>query len=187
MQRVEEAFKELVSRLTLILPVLIIIILDFVIDLVIESIIPPTLLTRISISIINGIAYSLAVSMVFSGYMMTPTLYEEWKDTSSRLNCVIGSGIILGFFFFIFSYVPFTILLNSLALAFLFVSFPFIYKSGMRGISESLQWISKAINDDILSFIVLYLSALLSFFPVADILLLPYGTILGYIVYREVI
>ncbi|AWR94205.1 hypothetical protein [Acidianus brierleyi] len=187
MQRVEEAFKELANRLTLILPVLIIVILDFMVDLVIEVLIPPTLLTRIGISIINGIAFSFAISMVFSGYMTTPSLYEEWRDTSSRLNCIIELGIILGFFFFIFSYIPFGFLLNSLALAFLLVSFPFVYKSGIRGINQSLQWLTRAISEDALSFIIIYLSALLSFFPVIDILLLPYGTILGYIVYREVI
>jgi len=187
MQRSEEAFKEIASRLTLILPVLIIIILDFIIDLIIEVLIPPTLLTRISIAIINGIAFSFAVSMVFSGYMTEPSLYEEWRDTSSRLNCLIELGLILGFFFFIFSYIPYSFLLNSLALAFLFVSFPFVYKSGIRGINQSLRWLTKAISDDIVSFIIIYISALLSFFPVVDVLLLPYGTILGYIVYREVI
>jgi len=185
LSRVEYAFKELVSRLPIILPVIIISVVAFLLELVLLRFFPSPL-TNAVVYLIEGIAFSLEAGMAFSGYIISPRLSDEISDVNSRLGSVIALGVVLGVFLLVFSFLPLSLLFDALSLSFLFLSYPFVYRSRLRGVGEALNWLSNSLQKDPLSFLVIYIASFLSFFPVADILAIPYAVILSYVLYREV-
>ncbi|NON63393.1 hypothetical protein [Acidianus sp. RZ1] len=187
MLRIEETFKEFLPKLGIILPVIIITIIGYLADLFTLKFLPlfvNSIIASIVADFIIGLMLSFSICTSLAGFLFTIELRQEFSILKDYLSQAVMFGIVSGLFFFIFRFIPFSIFLDALSVSFLFVLYSFTFK-GKSSIGYSLDWISRAIGQDFLSFLILYLLALLSFFPVSDIICIPLGAILAYNLRRD--
>ncbi|AWR96696.1 hypothetical protein DFR86_03410 [Acidianus sulfidivorans JP7] len=176
MSLVEEAFKEFISNIVIILPVIIITVIGYVIIIILSHFIfsPFSLIENFVLGL--TLSYSASASL---GYY----LYKKIDVFLSYLGPSTISGLILGLFFLIFSILRIPIIslmLDALALAFNFLLLPSIYR-GKIDVGETIDWISRSISLDFISFLILYILCLFSFYPVIDIITISVSSILSYL------
>lgn len=174
MSIIEDSFREFVSNIGIIIPVIIITIIGFLLSYLLSHFFHSFAIIS---NFILGLTLSYAISASMSYY-----LFKRVSNFVDYLGPSTVCGLILGLFFLIFSFVSgaLSLLLDGLALSFAVLLFPSIYK-GTFDVSGTIDWIGKSIGQDVISFLILYVLCLLSFYPVIDIVTIPLSTILGYL------
>ncbi|BDC18057.1 hypothetical protein [Acidianus sp. HS-5] len=181
--KIEDAYKEFIQRLQLILAVIVITIIGYVISIFVDT----TPFSLIS-NFIVGLTLSYSVIASLAGYLYSPRFSDQIDKIREYFPQSTALGLILGLFFLAFSYLsirigPLTFLLDGLALAFDVILSPLIF----RGISfpKVIREIQVGIKSDFLSFVILYVLSLLSLLPLIDILAIPLDAILSYLLLKE--
>ncbi|WP_148690932.1 hypothetical protein [Acidianus manzaensis] len=175
MSLIEDAFKEFVSNITIILPVIIITIIGYLIEIFLLHFVP-------SFSLISNFIIGLTI-MYSASASLGDYLFRKLDAFLDYLGYSTVSGLILGLFLLVFSILRIGILellLDALALTFAVLLLPSIYK-GKMDVGNTIDWISRSIGQDFISFLVLYILCLFSFYPVIDILTIPVSAILAYL------
>ncbi|MCY0873371.1 MAG: hypothetical protein OWQ47_00315 [Acidianus infernus] len=181
--KIEDAYKEFIARLQLILAVIVITIVGYVISIFVDTT-PFSLFSNFIVGL--TLSYSLVASL--AGYLYSPRFIDQIDKIREYFPQSTALGIILGFFFLLFSYLSTYIgflafFLDGLALAFDVLLTPLIF----RGISfpKLMKEIKVGIKSDFISFLILYVLALLSLFPLIDIIAIPLNAILSYLLLKE--
>ncbi|WP_373468400.1 hypothetical protein [Acidianus infernus] len=116
--KIEDAYKEFIARLQLILAVIVITIVGYVISIFVDTT-PFSLFSNFIVGL--TLSYSLVASL--AGYLYSPRFIDQIDKIREYFPQSTALGIILGFFFLLFSYLSTYIgflafFLDGLALAF---------------------------------------------------------------------
>lgn len=177
MSLIDDTFKEFMANLGVILPVIVITIIGYLIIIALPHVLPPRIAGIISPFVLGlTLAYSAAAALGTYLFRKVGAFLDYFTPSTAI-------GLILGLFFLIFSLLPgiLALLADGLAFSFAVLLLPSIYKGRGINVGETMDWISRSIGLDIVSFLLLYVFSILSFLPVIDVITIPLSSILAYL------
>lgn len=195
--KAENAFNELLANSRLIVIVLIVAIVGAIVTAIltfllgvgvsISSIIglnsPAHLITKLILSVIVSIFYMFALAISIYSYSRGWDVFQSFSNSSVFLGDSIVAGIALGLVIFVFSYIPiFGLLISSLVMMGLAFSFSLSERRGLKiadAMEQGFSIIPRALSYDPLSTLILYISCILSFIPILNILTIPFVAVLS--------
>lgn len=177
MSLIDDAFKEFIGNIGVILPVIIITVIGYVFIIALPHFLPSRAVEVLS-PFILGLTLAYSASASLGTYLFRKVgAFLDYLSPSTVI------GLILGLFLLIFSLLPgiLSLLANGLAFSFTALLFPSVYKGRGVNVGETIDWISRSMGLDFVSFLLLYVFCLLSFLPVIDVVAIPLSLILAYL------